>query len=276
MKTKKTLSILLAVLTMLSVFGMVSASAAQVPWEKPAEDSVKINYTTVALTYKQVTWAIPADMTDDFYEKLNSNKITYSWEVKDSKGQKLEIVSGSGLSFSVNVQSNKLVLDVMPGKAGRYGETSVTLTIDGVKSNTVRFYLINESEFNAVIAKAEDALKNPDDRYTDDYLENLDYTVKEAKLFVLVSDISQEQVAAKIKDVEDAINGVGVEKKYVLFDAFIDDYIPYDLIVFYWETLFVPLSWLNENVLSQIDWAAAFGGLISAITGLIALGGLGL
>ncbi len=287
MRTKKAVSLLLALLMTLSVFGVVSVSAAAVQGWDAVKDGFALEIINKGAKSKEVYWdAFTAGTGADgkaFWTLYQNDKtMSYTWEVL-YKGA--NVYGTSGVSSMDEKSANKLTLIVNPGASERYGEFQVTLSIKlgdvTKKSAPVSIYLVDDAGYKEILAEAEAAAKNPSNRYTDDYIDALNAAIKEAKTLVDVTNPTIERYT-QATDILKAV--LAAEEFQLIGLEFIDNLFPQAVLGAFWKGIDVfdkisefydeylgEGSWLYKNIFSKLDLGQVFKGLFNGIVALFGL-----
>ncbi|MDR2647996.1 MAG: hypothetical protein LBB67_07750 [Oscillospiraceae bacterium] len=284
--TKRILGALLAVVMVLSAFGAVAASAATAPagtleYALP-EDGFSLSVSSKAWEWKQVHYLPGGDYATDFFNEITAGTVTWAWTAIWTTDQGVvhnqKIERPNGFTDSKEPSANRLTLSVQPGDAKHFGQFAVSLSITmggkTVTSRPVNIYLIDGESFDKVVADANDHIANPDNRYTEKYIENLKSALKSANNYKTDADATVEGIELAKTDLQAAINGDGVEKMYQLVGwGFIDNMFSDESLATIWtviDVVAVPYAWLND-LLGDVDWLTVFSGLISGLTAIIGL-----
>ncbi|MDR2525759.1 MAG: hypothetical protein LBC83_06220 [Oscillospiraceae bacterium] len=291
MRTKRIVSVLLAVLMTLSVFGVVSASAAAsaVDGWVSVVDGFALD-TTARTNGKEVYWtafkkdAAGANNTD-FWSILAAQGISYEWVVL-YEGGTANMMGSSGVSKIAEESANKLTAIITPGNPAKYGKYEVTLALTkGTETRTSevkKVWLVDDADYKDKLAKCNAILANPDNRYTGDYLDEVQAAVTNAKLLVDVGDPTIERYNQAETILQAALDLTPV---YQLtgWDV-VDQIFPQPLLKIIWDTVdtvnkalgfynewFGEDSWIYKNITSKMDITQIFGGLFNAFVALFKL-----
>jgi hypothetical protein len=284
MRTKRIASVLLAVLMTLSVFGVIGASAAAVKGWDAIKDGFAIDVASKNAQNKEVSWdaftAAEGVADSDFWTRLNTAKdISYAWVVEYAGAN---VYGTSGISAIAEKSANKLSLILTPGTSERYGEFVVTLELKvgdvTKKSLKTSVYLVDDADYKDALADANAAVANPDNRYTAAYVNAVSAAIKEAKIYVEVTNPTPERYEKAIALLTAAL---ALEEYQLTGVAFIDGLFSQDNLKTIWKVIdgvnkAVEIynqylgedSWIYKNILSKLDFGQVFSGLI-ALFGLI-------
>ncbi|MDR1465120.1 MAG: hypothetical protein LBJ11_07475 [Oscillospiraceae bacterium] len=271
MKTKKLVSILLAVLTVLSTFGALSAFAAPT-----APTAIALNEgESSAWDSKTVV----ATFTEEFYKTYLSGKSgNYSWKVTytDADGKTTDVsiaATGSGVTKLENSSKYQLSLNVTAGSKGRYGKHTVTLTVlalnidileTNVVSNAVDVQINDKKAFEDKLAEAKklQGLK----KYFNDS-EELDGAISDATNLLKLDGATSESISEKAKALDEAIAAYYIKGNLKWVGA-----IPgINTVVFFYidnqEKINSGIEWIQKI----IPWDSVFSMFIKGIIALIGL-----
>ena len=300
MRTKKALSVFFAVLMTLSVFGVVSASAAGVKgWENVKTVTLeKVNYNA---TYKEVYWetftAGDTAGSVDFWTMAAANDIQAKYTVTyvpadpkipppkdpiiDNKDATVKFTNG-GVTVFPEKSSGKLTV-MVELKNDMYGEYTIALTLTKVgeepKSGQVTISLVSMKEYEDTLAEAE-KMAAKTDRYSKDFITRLKTAIATAKQLVAIDANRCDTAVSTLKEVMDEpeyiltgwewLDGVlgfldfaGIWK---VIDT-INDFFSFITDAFDWWHD----TWLYKTIFSNINWLSVLGGFGSLLIALVGL-----
>ncbi|MDR2647075.1 MAG: hypothetical protein LBB67_03010 [Oscillospiraceae bacterium] len=218
MKTRKIMSVLLAMAIVFASVGVLSASAL--------DNGFELTVTGTGWEYKEVSYTLPED--------IDVTEVAYDWLVTNSKGATLPLTNKAlGLTSLMDSAANTLVLVVQPGDVNNYDKLSVTLTANGAISETVSFWLVDDTAFVAALAETKELAANKNDRYSEDFIESVNEAITAAEEIYAKPDVTPDAVAAAIAALEAARS----EKVYALTGIdFLDDFLV-DYVADFWSCI---------------------------------------
>ena len=216
MKAKRILSVLLALLMAAGLLG-IGASAA---WEAPEAEKT-LSVMSAGWGYKEISWAVTGEAAD-FFADLDADEIAYEWLVVNAAGATIAVKAENGLADLPDSTTGNLVLVMTPGKIKNYGEFKVTLNLNGVPSGTVTVTLVDDTALNDAIAAAKAYAANPNGRYTDCFVLQVENAIAVAEGLLG----SATMTAAKAEAAVAALKASYATQDYMLTGiGFLDDFL---------------------------------------------------
>jgi hypothetical protein len=277
-------------LMMLSVFGIVTASAAAANGWAAVADNFSLTVTNRGARNVEVSWlAFTAGTGQNFWDMQSANAITATWLVRwrpDAATAWADVTTANGITVLPERSANRLTVILTPGTNNRYGEFEVTLTLTAgsgesavVKAGRTTVYLINDAVYREVLAKAQAAARDTR-RYTQAYIDSLNAAIAQARLLVDVSNPTPERFAQAISVLNAALANPQLQLTGIGFiDALIPNFIisgiwwmvdVYEEITSFWDNWFGPNTVIG-GFFGRFDILSVFRGMFGLIPALIAL-----